>query len=120
MHKEIEREIERAANRRALVRTQGCHTLKAAALRALSHIQHILLLADARTLPTLQAVALGDLSFRPREKYMSADLKPPYALSTPRSHLSFFKTRAAMQAAREENACSMRLFGEVNRTRLQY
>ena len=118
IRREAEKEMERTARWRAYVRTRGCDQLVTRAMHALSHVDHVMALADARTLPTVQAVALGDLSFRPRETYASDALTPPVQAATPRPRLSKFQTPSTIALALVENACSIRFFKNLSTARL--
>ena len=118
VRREAERELRRAGERRAYVQAMGCAAVSASAMAALSHVQEVMVLGDPWTLPTIQAAALGDLSFRPRSAWLSDNLKPPVQLATPSARKDKYKEPATMRAALEENACSIRFFEEVNQTRL--
>ena len=118
VRREVERELRRADNRRAYVKSKGCSAVTASALAALSNVDHILLLSDVRTMPTVQAAALGDLSFRPLKTWLSEGLKPPVQLVTPKARKDKFYSPATMQVALRENVCSLQFFQEVSKTRL--
>ena len=102
----------RAARLQRVSEAGSCTPLVEEALEMLAPLDSVLLLEDKLALPTLQAVALGDLSFRPPRENVSVEL--PRALmsrtATITSRREPYRRPEAVEAARAENLCSAMLY----------